>query len=212
MVLDLAEDDAAVPVRVEAPEEQEDAEDEAEVADAVDDEGLVAGGRVRLLPAPEADQRVRAEPDALPADEHQQQVVAEHQHQHREREEVEVREEAPVRVVLVHVADRVQVDQAADAGDDQDHGAGERVDLEGDVGVQGADVDPARHAVEQEALRRAAGRGAEGTPTTERPNATNTGVTASALMAGLPKRRWMVAPARPLTTAPISGSSGIQRR
>ena len=45
---ELAEDDASPwPARVERPEEQEDAEDEAEVADAVDDEGLVAGGRVR---------------------------------------------------------------------------------------------------------------------------------------------------------------------
>ena len=53
---------------------------------------------------PEADQRVRAEADAFPADEHQQQVVAQHQRQHREREQVQVGEEAPVRRLLVHVA------------------------------------------------------------------------------------------------------------
>ena len=72
------------------------AEDEAEVADAVDDERLLAGVGRRLLLEPEADQQVRAEADALPADEHHQEVGAEHEHEHERREQVQVREVARV--------------------------------------------------------------------------------------------------------------------
>ena len=56
---------------------------------------LLPAGRVRQLLVPEADQALGAEADALPADEHQQQAVAEHQRQHREGEQVQVGEEAP---------------------------------------------------------------------------------------------------------------------
>ena len=52
-------------------EDAEDAEQEAEVADPVDDERLLAGGGRELLVVVVADQQVRAEADALPADEEQ---------------------------------------------------------------------------------------------------------------------------------------------
>ena len=62
--------------RAEDDEDAEDAEREAEIADAVDDEGL-DGGRVGLgLLVPEADQQVGGEPDAFPAEEQLQEVVA----------------------------------------------------------------------------------------------------------------------------------------
>ena len=54
-------------------------------------------------------------------------------HQHREGEEVEVEEELREVLVAVHVADRVQVDQCADAGDEQAHRDGQRIDEEPDV-------------------------------------------------------------------------------
>ena len=66
----------------------EHAEQEGEVADAVDDERLASGVgaahpvRVERPVVVEADQQVGAEADALPADEHDQQVVAEDEHQH----------------------------------------------------------------------------------------------------------------------------------
>ena len=43
--------------------------EEAEVADAVDDERLLARVGVRLLAEPEADEQIRTEPDAFPPDE-----------------------------------------------------------------------------------------------------------------------------------------------
>ena len=150
---DLARDERRMPDRIEAPEQRVESDDERPVADAIDDECLVAGGGVRKNLVPEADQRERAEPDALPSDEHQQQVVAEHQDEHREGEQVEPSEEAPVRLVVVHVAGRVDVDEAADAGDDQRHDHRERVEPERDIDVDAADVEPWPHAIEHEAAQ-----------------------------------------------------------
>ena len=84
----------------------EDPEDEAEVADPVDDERLLAGVGRELLLVVVPDQQVRAEPDALPPDEEHQEVAAEDEHEHREHEEVQVREVAPVALLVPHVARR----------------------------------------------------------------------------------------------------------
>ena len=77
---DLREVDAA-----EVGEHQEHGDEEAEVADAVDDERLLARGRRVVGLVVEADQQVGAEPDPFPADEHQQIAAAEDQDQHRGR-------------------------------------------------------------------------------------------------------------------------------
>ena len=120
-----------------------DAEPEAEVADAVDDERLLARLRRRRPRVPEADQQVRAETDRLPEDVEQQEVAGEHQHRHREHEEVQVGEVARVARVVVHVADRVQMNEHADARHDQQHDAGERVDVRGHRRLEVARADPA---------------------------------------------------------------------
>ena len=113
---DLVEGDA-----VEQDEDQEDAEREAEIADAVDDEGLDGGGVGAILLVPEADEQVAREADALPAEEHLDEVVGRHQHQHGEGEQRQIGEEArPVRV-LVHVADRVEVHEGRHGVDHDQH-------------------------------------------------------------------------------------------
>ena len=61
--------------RAERRPEQQHAEHEREIADAVDDERLLARVGRRLLLVPEADQQVGAEADALPADEHDREVA-----------------------------------------------------------------------------------------------------------------------------------------
>ena len=86
--------DAVHVERAERRVQQEHAEQEAGVADAVGDEGLLAGARVGEVVEPEADQQVRGQPHAFPADEQHQQRAAEHQQQHEEQEQVQVREEA----------------------------------------------------------------------------------------------------------------------
>ena len=87
--------------RAEQHEHQEDAEREAEVADAVDDEGLDRRGVGGGLLVPEADQQVARQPHALPAEEQLHEVVGRHQHQHGEGEQRQVGEEPrPVRILV----------------------------------------------------------------------------------------------------------------
>ena len=125
-------------------EGQHDRGRQAHVADPVDHEGLLGRGGRGGLVLPEADQQVRREADALPAEEQGEVVLGHDQQEHRGHEQVEVAEEPdPARVVL-HVADRVDVDQRADTGDEQQEQGGERVveQVHPDVQVTGLDPVP----------------------------------------------------------------------
>ena len=122
--------------RAERVERQDHAQDEAGVADAVDDERLLARVGRALLLEPEADQQVRAEPDAFPAHEHQREVAAQHQQQHEEREEVQVGEVADAVLVVGHVAERVDVDQRAHARHHQHQQRRERVEQQRERDLQ----------------------------------------------------------------------------
>ena len=84
---------------------------------------------------PEGDQQVGRQTDALPAEVEHHVVVAEDQQQHRGDEEVEVAEEPPAARVVRHVADRVHVDQEADAGDQQHEDRRQRVEEQPEVDV-----------------------------------------------------------------------------
>src|SRR3546814_15557370 len=87
----------------------EDAEHEAKVADAVDDERLDRRGvRARLL-VPETDEQIGCQADAFPTEEHLDEIVRGHEHQHREGEEREIGEEARLVRVFLHIADRKSV-------------------------------------------------------------------------------------------------------
>ena len=95
--------------------DDEHGDDEAEVADTVDEESLLA--RVRIVAVavvapvkPEADEQERGQSDAFPADEHHHEVVGEDEDEHGEHKEVHVEEEAPVEFVPVHVADGIDMD------------------------------------------------------------------------------------------------------
>ncbi len=122
--------------RSELADDQEHGQRKAEVADAVDDECLVARGGRELLSEIESDQQVAAQSHAFPADEQQQVILRQHQHQHEEHEQVQVREEAVIASFVLHVADGVNMDQRADAGDHHQHDGGEPVDGEIDADVQ----------------------------------------------------------------------------
>ena len=112
------------------------AKQEAEVADAVDDEGLLArvGGGVLL--EVEADQQVGGESDALPTHKHEQEVLRQHQRQHEEHKEVQIGEEAPVTLFVRHVAHGVDVNEKADAGDYQQHDQRELIEGKGKVSME----------------------------------------------------------------------------
>ncbi len=134
---DLGEIDAP-----EIGEHQEHGDEETEVSDAVDDEGLLAGGRSVVGLVVEADEEVGAEPDSLPSDEHQEIARSEDQDEHLGEEEVQVGEVAAEPMLVGHVADRVKVDEEADPGDDHQHDHAEWIELEGEIGADGAGGDP----------------------------------------------------------------------
>ena len=69
---------------------EEDPEKEPEIADAVDDEGFLAGVGSTLLLIPKAHQQVRAKADALPAHEHHEKVRAQDEHEHERRKQIQV--------------------------------------------------------------------------------------------------------------------------
>ena len=116
--------------RAERAEEQEHAEHESEVADAVDDECFLARIGRRLLQEIETDQQVAAQAHAFPSDEQQHVVRGEHQDEHEKHEQIQVGEEAVVAAFVRHVAGGIDVDEPADAGDDQQHDDGELIDLQ----------------------------------------------------------------------------------
>src|SRR6185503_19254431 len=141
MLRDGGEDVGEVEI-AEVGNDQEHREKKAEVADAVDDEGLFAciGGGVLL--EVEADEQVGGETDALPADEEQKEAAGQHQDGHEEHEKVEVGEETPVTVFVRHVSGRVEMDEEADAGDDTEHDERQVIDGEGEVDLKAGDGDP----------------------------------------------------------------------
>ena len=93
----------------------------AEVANAIYDKGLLAGGGSGRAFKPETDEQIRARPDAFPPEEHQHKVVRQHEHEHGEHEQVQIREEEGEPWVTVHVPDGEHVDQRGDPGHKQHH-------------------------------------------------------------------------------------------
>ena len=130
--------------RTEDEEAAEDAEREAEVTHAVDDEGLDGGGVGTLARVPEADEQVGRKAHAFPAEEHLHEVVGRHQHEHGEGEEREIGEEARLVLVVAHVAERIDVNERGNGVHDDQHDGGQRVDPDHPVGRQRAGVDPAQ--------------------------------------------------------------------
>mmetsp|Transcript_15026 Transcript_15026/g.35416 ORF Transcript_15026/g.35416 Transcript_15026/m.35416 type:complete len:1189 (-) Transcript_15026:477-4043(-) len=123
-------------------QQQADAQDEAEVADPVHQEGLHVGEDRGRLFVPEADQQIGHQAHRFPAEEQLQHVVAHHQHQHAEGEQRDVGEEALVAVVLLHVADGVDVHHQRHEGHDAHHHRGQAVDEETDLHLQAAQRHP----------------------------------------------------------------------
>ena len=143
-----------MPLGIEGPEKQKHAEDKTEIADAVDDKSLVAGARVVVIGVPKTDERIRTQAHAFPTDEEQQQTIAQNQRKHRRGEQVEIGKEAPKRIVVVHVAGGVDVDETADAGDDEDHHRRKRIDQKSHVDLKRTEVNPAIEIVDEKALFR----------------------------------------------------------
>src|SRR5205807_2305312 len=90
--------------RAEDHEDEHDAQAEAEVADAIDEEGFFGRLARGWLIVVVADEQVGAEADAFPAEIEQDEVVGHDQDGHGEYEEAEVGEEAEIAAFAFHVA------------------------------------------------------------------------------------------------------------
>ena len=122
--------------RTEIPHQCQCSEDEASVADAVDDESLVGRVARGLTVEIETDQQVRAQAHAFPADEKQDVVVRQDEREHGEHEQVQVSEEAVVAAFVRHVSGGIDMDQHAHASDEEQPDRGKRIEQEAEVGVE----------------------------------------------------------------------------
>src|SRR6516164_8850888 len=77
-----------------------------------------------------ADQQVAAQPHAFPTHKEQSVVGCQDQEQHEKHEQIHVREEAEVALFMRHVAGGVDVDEEANAGDNEQHNHGQMIDLQ----------------------------------------------------------------------------------
>ena len=135
-------------------------------------------------------------------------VGREHQHEHRGDEQVEVAEEpAPARVVL-HVADRVDVDQRPDAGDQQQEQRRQRVVEQVGADVQAAGLEPRAQVLADLTVVARRGRAARRTARGEHERADGSG----ACRAGGRTCRAVAASGPPSSriTAPSSGQRDHQ--
>ena len=123
-------------------QQRRDPQQEAEVADAVDEERLHVGEDRGLALEPEADEQVRHHANGLPAEEQLQEVVRHHQREHGEGKERYVAEEALVAVVVGHVADGVDVHRQRHEAHHGDHQRGQVIDEETDLQAQPAHLAP----------------------------------------------------------------------
>ena len=118
-------------------EDENHPEKESKVTDAVHDKGLLGSIIVCIVFVPEADQEIRAQPYAFPADKNHEVIATHDQEQHDEDKQVEVGKEPRESRIIMHIADRVEVDQETNAchHHQHDHGEGVNPESKGDVDV-----------------------------------------------------------------------------
>ena len=123
-------------------------ESEEDVTHAGHDERFHGRCAILRIGVVEANQQVRTQTHAFPAQIHQQQVIGQHQNHHAGDKQVGVGEEAGVTLFTAHIPGGEHVDQEANAGDHGEHGQREAVQhqVEADVEITDRHPGPQRHA------------------------------------------------------------------
>ncbi len=107
-------------------------------------------------------QHIGSKTDQFPEDEKHDEIAREHDTEHRKHEERQCREIARFPVVISHVAQRIDVNECADPGNQKNHRPAQRVQRQSDRHFECAgDVDPRD-------LGRIAGRVRENQTTTDK--------------------------------------------
>ena len=99
----------------------------------------VGGGRFL---EPESDQQIAGHADQLPEDEHHDEIGGQHDAEHRKGEEAQTGEVTRAARIVLHVAGRINVDRAANAGDDEKHQQAEAVEVQAELDPEVADFEP----------------------------------------------------------------------
>src|SRR6516225_5600288 len=115
---------------MEGPKQKEHPQQEAEIANAVHDERLIACIGRGFPEEVEPNQKVATKPHSLPPDKQDHIIRSEDQRQHEKHEQIQVREEAVVTAFVSHVAGGVDVNQESDARHHKHHHHGELVKLQ----------------------------------------------------------------------------------
>ena len=101
-----------------------------------------------------ANQEVRGQTHAFPADIEQDVTVGEDQQQHGRDEEVEVPKETTTSIIALHVTHGVDVNQQTNAGDQEDEGHRELVQLQCDIHLEPAQIKPGEKELSNSAILR----------------------------------------------------------
>ena len=82
-----------------------------------------------MIVVPKPDKEIGTETHTLPTDEEHKKIVPHYQQEHEEDKEVQVNEKTNHPFIVPHIAERIDMDQEADAGDDEQHHRGQGIDL-----------------------------------------------------------------------------------
>ena len=107
--------------------DHQDPEHESEVADAVGEKGFLGGRGRGVAFEPMPDENIGSEADELPKNKEHDEIVREHDAEHGKHEERESGEVARLAFVAPHVAERVDMNQRANARDEDEHHAAQIV-------------------------------------------------------------------------------------
>jgi hypothetical protein len=129
MLLELHEVQSPDALAPQFGDEKQNPEHKAEITDAVDDESFITRDRIGVILIPKADEQIGTETHALPADEKHQKIVSHHQQEHEKDKQIQIDEKANHPLIVAHVTERIDMDQKADAGDDQQHHGGQGINL-----------------------------------------------------------------------------------
>ena len=97
------------------------AEHESEIADACGNERFLRCIRGRVAFEPVANQNIRGKANQLPKNEQHHEIVRENYAEHREHKERQRREIAGFAFIVPHVAQRINMNQRSDAGNQNEH-------------------------------------------------------------------------------------------
>src|SRR5882724_5379057 len=111
-------------------------EHKTEIANPVDDESLISRDRVGVIVVPKPDQEIGTETHTLPTDEQHKKIISHHQQEHEEDKQVQINEKTNHPFIVPHIAERIDMDQEADAGDDEQHHRGQGIDLKRELDLK----------------------------------------------------------------------------